>query len=153
MAGESTAKPKRILYVAQQACDNPALCAEVRAHASATAEVLIVAPILSSQTHRWTSDESEERQVAESRLEESVGCLRKNGLRVRGTLGDSDAVQAISDVLSEFPADEIVICLEQPERPHWPRKGIVERARNRFGVPVTEIDIAPSEPTMVAWGE
>ena len=150
MVGLSTAKRKRILYVAHQACGNPAFCAEVRSHAAAEAEVLVVAPILSSRQHRWMSDEAEEWRVAESRLEESIGCLRRSGLRVRGRLGDADAVQAIADALPGFPAEELVICLEEPERPHWLRKGIVERARERFGIPVTEIDVPVSEPTSVA---
>jgi hypothetical protein len=69
---------------------------------------------------------------------------------VRGVLGDADPVRAIADALVEFPAEEIVICLEEPERPHWLRKGIVERAGDRFGVPVTEIDVPVRESTVVA---
>jgi GABA permease len=150
MVGESTRKPQRILYVANQACGNPALCAEVRAHAAAGAEVHVVAPVLSSPLHRWTSDDAEDQALAEARLEESIGCLRRHGLRVRGTLGDAHPVQAIADALFGFPADEIVICLEEPERPHWLRKGVVEGARQRFQLPVTEIDVAAREPTVLA---
>jgi hypothetical protein len=146
MAGKLTRIPQRILYVASQACGNPALCAEVRAHAAAGAQVLVVAPVLSSPRHRWTSDDADERALAEARLEESVGCLRRHGLRVGGKLGDADPVQAIADALVGFPADEIVICLEEPERPHWLRKGVVERASERFRVPVTELDVAVREP-------
>ena len=150
MVGESTRKPQRILYVANQACGNPALCAEVRAHAAAGADVHAVAPVLSSPLHQWTSDELEDRALAEARLEESISCLRRHGLRVRGRLGDADPVQAIADALFGFPADEIVICLDEPERPHWLRKGVVERARERFQVPVTELDVAASEPAALA---
>jgi hypothetical protein len=150
MVGESTPMPERILYVAHQACGNPALCAEVRAHAAAGAEMLVVAPVLSSPLHRWASDYDEDREFAQARLDESIGCLCRSGLRVRGALGDADPVQAMADALVGFPAEEIVICLQEPERPHWLRKGIVERARERFGVPVTEIDVAVGEPAPVA---
>jgi hypothetical protein len=150
MVGESTPQPQRILYVAHQACGNPALCAEVRAHAAAGAEVLVVAPVLSSPLHRWASDYDEDRELAQARLDESIGCLRRDGLRVRGTLGDADAVQAIADALFGFPAEEIVICLEEPERPHWLRKSVVERTRECFGVPVTEIDVPVREPAATA---
>jgi GABA permease len=149
MVAELTARPRRILYVAREACGNPALCAEVRAHADAGAEVLVVAPVVSSWSHRWTSDDAEDRERAEARLEESIACLRGNGLRVQGTLGDADEVQAIADALFAFPAEEIVICLEEPERSHWARKGVVERARERFGVPVTEIDVAERAPAVL----
>ncbi len=67
-----------------------------------------------------------------------------------GRLGDSDPVQAMADALFGFSAEEIVICLEEPERPHWLRKGVVERARERFQVPVTEIDVAAKEPAALA---
>jgi GABA permease len=150
MVDEPSSESRRILYVAHRACGNPALCAEVRAHAAAGAEVLVVAPVVGSPLHRWTSDEAEERALAETRLEESLGWLRKHGLRVRGRLGDGDPVQAVADALYAFPADEIVICLEEPERPHWLRKGVVERARQRFQLPVTQIDVAAREPAAVA---
>jgi hypothetical protein len=150
MMVEPTARLRRILYVAHEACGNPALCAEVRAHAAAGVEVLVVAPVLSSWSPRWTSDDLEDRERAEARLEESIACLRGNGLRVQGTLGDADPVQAIADALFAFPAEEIVICLEEPERPRWARKGVVERVQERFGVPVTEIDVAERAPAVLA---
>ena len=59
-------------------------------------------------------------------------------------------VQAIADALYEFPAEEIVICLEEPERAHWLRKGVVERARERFQVSVTELDVTAREPAALA---
>lgn len=150
MVGRSTSVSRRILYVAQQACGDPALCAEVRAHAAAGADVLVVAPVVSSPLHGWASDYGEERELARARLEESIGCLGRSGLRAHGALGDADPVQAIADALVGFPAEEIVVCLQEPERPHWLRKGIVERAQERFGVPVTEIDVAEREPAPAA---
>ena len=146
MADELQPKHRRILFIAHQACGNPALCAEVRAHAEGAAEVLVLAPVLSSPLHRWTSDDSEDRAQAEERLAASVSCLRKHGLLAQGTLGDADPVQAVADALHDFAADEIVIFLEEPERAHWLRKGVVERARERFRLPVTEIGVATREP-------
>lgn len=148
--GGSTRKPQRTLYVAHEACGNPALRAEVRAHAAVGAEVQVVVPVRSSLLHRWTSNDVEDRALAEARLEESIGCLRRHGLHVRGALRDADPVQAIADALFGVPADEIVVCLEEPERRHWLRKGVVERARERFQVPVVEIDVAAREPAALA---
>jgi GABA permease len=150
MAEQLHAKRRRILFVAHQACGNWALCAEVKAHTEDAADVLVVAPVLSSPLHRWTSDDSEDCELAVERLEASVSCLRRHGLRAHGTLGDADPVQAIADALYEFPAEEIVVCLEEPERAHWLRKGVIERARERFQVPVTELDVAAREPAALA---
>jgi len=141
---------RRVLYVAHQACGNPAFCAQVRSHAIPGADVVVVASVRASSLHRWTSDDAEERALAETRLEQSITCLRKHGLSVRGRLGDADPVQAIADALHGFPADEIVICLEEPERAHWLHKGVVERAKERFHLPVTEIDVQVKQPAVVA---
>lgn len=147
MAEHQLPKRRRILFVARQACGNPALCVEVRAHAQGAADVLVVAPVLGTPLHQWISDETEDRALAEQRLEASVSCLRKHRLRAHGTLGDEDPVQAIADALSGFPAEEIIICLEEPERTHWLRKGVIERAKERFGLPVTEIAVASKQLT------
>ena len=150
MADQPLTPRQRILFVAHQACGSTALCAEVRAHAEGAADVLVVAPVLGSPLHRWTSDDAEDRALAEERLEESIGCLRKQGLRAHGALGDADPVQAVADALHEFPAEEIVICLEEPERAHWLHRGVVERTRKRYAVPVTELAVASREPAAVA---
>ena len=146
MADQLLPGHRRILFVAQQACGTPALCAEVRAHAQRAADVLVVAPVLGMPARRWTSDDAEDRLLAEERLQKSVDCLRKHGLHTTGALGDADPVQAIEDALYGFPAEEIVICLEEPERSHWLRKGVMERAKKRFTVPVTEIAVTSREP-------
>ena len=121
----------------------------VRAH-TADAGVQVVAPVLSSPLHRWTSDEVEDGALAEARLEESIGCHRRYGLRVRGRLGAADPVQPIADALFGFPGDEFVICVEEPERPHRLHKGVVERARGRFQLPVIVIDVAARESAALA---
>jgi hypothetical protein len=83
MVDQPSSGTRRIIYVAHRACGSPALCAEVRAHAAPGADVLVVAPVLASPLHRWTSDDAEDRALAKTRLEESIGCLRKHGLSVR----------------------------------------------------------------------
>ena len=140
-------KSQRILLVANEACSTPALCTEIREHAERAAEILVVAPVVGSAPHRWMSDDREDRALAKERLDASVACLRKHGLDAHGTLGDADPVQGIDDALFGFPADEIVICLEEPEKRQWRHKSIVERARERFGIPVIELDVGARQPT------
>ena len=150
MADQPLPKRRRILFVAHQVCGNPNLCAEVRAHAEGAAEVLVVAPVLGSRLHRWVSDDAEDRALSRDRLETSIRCLRKHGLRARGTLGDADPVQAIADAMYDFPAEEIVICLEESEQAHWLHTGIIGRARKRFAVPIAEIAVGAKQPVGVA---
>ena len=92
------------------------------------------------QTRRCTAGLGRQRgpRAAKERLEASISCLRKHGLRAHGMLGDADPVQAIADVMYAFPAEEIVICLEEPEGALASQRR--DRAdEERFRLPVTEI--------------
>lgn len=53
-------------------------------------------------------------------------------------------------MLYRFPAEEVVICLKEPERAHWLHRGVAERTTKRFALPVTEIAVASQEPAAVA---
>jgi LmbE family N-acetylglucosaminyl deacetylase len=150
MSDRRVRKRQGILFIAHQACENSALCAEVRAHAEPGADVLVVAPVLGFPSHQWISDDADDRALAEERLEKSISCLCKHGLRAHGMLGDADPVQAIADALYRFAAEEIVICLEGTEKAHWLHRGVVERTKRLFALPVTEITVAPRQAVAVS---
>lgn len=141
---QDQAQAEHILFVARDACGDPALCAHARTHAPDTAEVLVLAPVEHPRSHGWLADETVERAAAEARLDATVRCLRGHGLNARGILGDADPVQAIADALFAFPADEIVICSRELERSHRFHRRVVERAQGRFAVPVRETAVGPS---------
>ena len=73
------------------------------------ADVRIVVPLPSKALSRWLSAEDEAREVAQRWLAHSAGALTAAGLTVSGSLGDSDAVQALEDELRDFPADEVIV--------------------------------------------
>ena len=54
-------------------------------------------------------------------------------------VGDADPVQAAADALHVFPADELVIATHPEGRSNWLARGVVERARRRFGSPVAHL--------------
>ena len=139
-------KHRRILFVADRACGKQSLCAEVRAHAIPGADVLVVAPVGNEPSHPWITDDAEDDARAEVRLQSSISCLRKHGLHVHGTLGDADPVQAIDDALYRFPAEEIVVCLEARGRKRSRRRDTVERIKERFPLPVSEVVVGPRRP-------
>ena len=59
--------------------------------------------------------------------------------QARGEVGDGDPLQAIEDALRTFGADEIVISTHPEGRSNWLERGIVEKARERFAVPITHV--------------
>ena len=131
---------RRILVVANETVQSPALLDLLRAKAAGMREdVLVVCPALNSRLRTWTSDEDGARGAAQTRLEATLARLHEAGVTARGTIGDGDPLQAIEDALREFPADEIVVSTHPPGRSHWLEQGVVTLAEERFDVPVTHV--------------
>ncbi len=128
----------RVLVVANETVGGSELRREIMERGS-LAEVLVVTPALNSRIRHWTSDEDGAREEAQARLDVSVSALSGAGVKVRGQVGDDDPIQAIDDALRSFPADEIVISTHPAGRSNWLEKGVVVRARERYGCPITHV--------------
>jgi hypothetical protein len=102
-------------------------------------EVLVVTPALNSPLRHWVSDEDQARADAQERLNASLAKLAEAGVQARGEVGDGDPVQAMEDALRTFGADEIIISTHPEGRSHWLERGVVEKARERFAVPITHV--------------
>jgi hypothetical protein len=102
-------------------------------------EVLVVTPALNSPLRHWVSDEDGARADAQKRLNASLAKLADAGVQARGEVGDGDPLQAMEDALRTFGADEIIISTHPEGRSNWLERGIVEKARERFAVPITHV--------------
>ena len=132
---------RRILVIANETLIGEALRREI-AHRmrGQEAEVHVVCPALNiSKFKHWISDEDEARRQAQERLESVVRRLERERVQVRGDIGDADPMQAMEDALRLRPADEAIISTHPPGRSHWLEQGVVERARQRFAVPITHV--------------
>jgi hypothetical protein len=143
---ETTARTndiRRILAVANETVEGATLIRAVCALArERPAEVLVIVPALNSRLRFWTSDEDEARRAAEARLHRCLAALDRAGIAAAGQVGDADPVLAIADVLSTFAADELVISTHPRGRSHWSSRRVVERARQRFGLPVRHVVVS-----------
>src|SRR5690349_20358789 len=73
-------------------------------------ELRVVIPATEANAlHHTLGDIDEPRKEAEERLERALATLRKDGIEVRGEVGDPDPVQAAQDALLKAPADEVLI--------------------------------------------
>jgi nucleotide-binding universal stress UspA family protein len=132
---------RRILVMANETLGGAALRREL-AHrmAGGDAEVYVVCPALNvSKIKHWVSDEDEARREAQERLDEVVARLAREGVQVRGDIGDADPVQAMEDALRLFPADEAIISTHPPGRSNWLEREVVQRSRERFPLPVSHV--------------
>jgi hypothetical protein len=102
-------------------------------------EVLVVTPALNSPLKHWVSDEDGARASAQERLDTSLAKLAEAGVDARGEVGDGDPLQAMEDALRTFGADEIIISTHPEGRSNWLERGVVEKARERFAVPITHV--------------
>ena len=101
--------------------------------------MLVVAPALNTRLRHLFADVDRARELAEDRLRASLDALAAAGIDARGAVGDSDPIHAIEDALFEFPADEIVISTHPRERSNWLERNVVEKARERFDLPITHV--------------
>jgi hypothetical protein len=110
------------------------------------AEARIVAPALASSALKHVAGDVDEGiEEASERLARSCERLSRDGLEVRGSIGDSDPLLAIEDGLAQFPADEIVI-VTGDDGAHWLEPDLFERARQRFEQPVVHVELEDSGP-------
>jgi hypothetical protein len=131
---------RRILVIANETVGGQTLRSAILEKAlDVREEVLVVTPALNSPLRHWVSDEDSARAAAQQRLETSLAKLSEAGVEARGEVGDGDPLQAMEDALRTFGADEIIISTHPEGRSHWLERGVVEKARERFAVPITHV--------------
>ncbi|MGZ4382315.1 MAG: hypothetical protein ACXVZ2_04655 [Gaiellaceae bacterium] len=102
-------------------------------------KVHVVAPALLDRTHLWTSDVDPARADAQARLDVSLANLFEAGIEATGEVGSHDPLIAFDDAYRTFGPDEAVISTRTPETSTWLEEGVVEKARERFDVPITHV--------------
>ena len=136
----TAADEKRILVIANETVGGETLRDCIRSRSEGFREdVLVVTPALNSPLKHWVSDEDGARSAAQQRLDRSLARLHEVGVDARGEIGDGEPLQAIEDALRTFGADEIIISTHPEGRSHWLERGVVDRARERFAVPITHV--------------
>jgi hypothetical protein len=131
---------RRILVIANETVGGEMLRRMILSKVEgADEQVLVVVPALNSPLRHWASDDDNARAAAAQRLERSLQRLKEGGVEATGEVGDSDPLQAAEDALRTFGADEIIISTHPEGRSHWLERGVVEKARERFMVPITHV--------------
>ena len=131
---------RRILVVANETVGGRELIECIERKSEGVAEkVLVVCPALNSPLRHWVSDEDHARAAAQQRLDTSVASMQAMGIDATGQIGDGDPLQAIEDAVRTFAPDEVVVSTHPEGRSHWLERGVVDRARERFHVPLTHV--------------
>jgi hypothetical protein len=130
---------RNVLVVANESVGEQALRGALAERLSAAdAHVRVVAPVSGLSWLHWlTNEEDADREEARAVAERAAGAI--DAETVEAEVGAHDPVQAIEDALRTFPADEIVVVTVPGEDSGFLEEGAVERARERFGIPVEAI--------------
>jgi hypothetical protein len=130
----------RILVVVDADIEAAELASAVRVRAiGRSVEIRVVAPVMVSPLHFASVAEDAERAAAERRLHLSVTALETAGVSASGVIGTDDPLQAVADVLADFPAHEILLVSSSRARRGWSDRDFELRARDLFGVPVATV--------------
>jgi hypothetical protein len=130
---------KRILAVVSEPVSADALRSAIGEDEAADAEVLVVAPALSSRKRFLLADPDPAIERAEEVQQETVERLDEEGVDAAGDTGESDPLLAVQDALQTFQADEIVLFTHPGGEQNWLEEGLVEDAQERFEAPVRHV--------------
>lgn len=134
------AMPPKVLIVANQTADSPALIATLEQRAKdEPVRFHLVVPALNSRMRHWLSDTDRAVLTAHQRGEHARAVIADHGITVSVEIGDGVPLVAISDALSRFPADEIIISTLPVDRSHWLEHDLINRSRRMFDLPVTHV--------------
>jgi hypothetical protein len=140
-----------MLVVVESPLEDPELAGAIEeiatAGASATRsgagrrpEILLLAPATNTAVAHWLSDLRRARFDAQRRLTLSLATLATADVDARGSVGDSDPVQAVEDTLRTFGAQEVVF-VTPPGRARD-----VEQVRRRLDRPVRVLEATDPSP-------
>ncbi len=130
--------PKRILALVSEPISDDALTSAIGPDAR-DAEVMVVAPALTSRTRLLMSDVDGAIDRAEEVARESVERLEEADVAAIGDTGEPDPIQALGDALATFPADEVVLFTHPEGSRNWHEEGVVEEAEAKFDIPVRHL--------------
>jgi hypothetical protein len=130
-----------ILLVANRTCPRRDVLDYVAARAAQHPghRVHVLAPALNSRLRHICSDVDQAIGAARARLDDAARYLRAAGVNVDGHVGDSDPFVAVGDTFADFAADEVIVSTLPPGESNWLERNLIERLRERYGLPVTHV--------------
>jgi hypothetical protein len=135
---------QRLLFFADAAVAAVAeLPPRVRAVIDAAAEVYVVTPSLPGRLAWLASELNKSRHTADERLDAVLGHMHSIGARASGSTGDDSTLTAFANAVADFQPDHILIGLRSSEHANWQERGLIERVKERFGLPLTTFAIDP----------
>ena len=133
---------KRLLVLAGAAVASmDELPPSVRSLIDEAEEVRVVTPALPSWLQWLMSDVDGARHEADERLGVVLGQLRAETVVASGAVGDDTPLVAADDHVRAFQPDHILIALRSGEHADWHERGLLDRMKQSFRLPMTVFEI------------
>jgi hypothetical protein len=146
----STEEGRLLIVTGATAADIEALPPLVRSLIESASEILVVTPVLPGRLQWLASDTDRVRHEADERLATVMGHVEAlaPAADATGRVGDETPLSAFADAVRRFRPDHILIALRAADHSAWQERGLVDRVRDGFHIPVTifELDRAGRVP-------
>ena len=139
-AGEET----RLLIVTGAAVADPEeLPPLVQALIEAAAQILVVTPVLPGRLQWIASDTDRVRHEADERLRTVMDQIETFApeAAATGSVGDETPLSAFDDAVRTFQPDHILLALRASDHSAWQERGLTDRVREAFHIPLTLFEI------------
>lgn len=111
----------------------------------------ILAPVLQSRTHFFTTDIDHEREDARRRLATTLAWARERGFEAHGHVGDPiDPIAGLADELRSFDIDQLIVATLPTARAGWIELGMLEHLRDDLDLPLTHVVIDDGASSPIA---
>ena len=136
---------QRVLVLANEDVASRELVEEVdRIHAGDDATFYVTVPANPVETRTAMTSgavyiDDATREAAQRRLDATLEALRERGYRADGEVGDFDVTAALDSAVTAFGPDASVIATHPDSDTAWLRDDTVHRARQRYDVPVYQL--------------
>ena len=114
----------------------------VRRLLETASDVFVITPILPGRLALWASDTDRVRVQADERLNAVLGHMEQMDVPAGGRVGDEAPLVAFDDAVRDFRPDHILIALRGADHAGWQERGLVDRVRESFHLPITIFEIA-----------
>jgi hypothetical protein len=115
----------------------------VRSLIRGASEVLVMTPILTGALEWIASDTDRARYEADERLEAVLGDVQAiaPGATAFAQVGDETPMTAFADAIRQFQPDHVLVALRSSEHDGWQERGLLDRLRNDFHIPITTFEV------------
>jgi hypothetical protein len=128
----------RILVVANKTAESPDLLEALKAKGTEHEYVLVVPA--SGGVLEKAADPDAAREHTQPHLEAALEKWRAEGLKVEGSIGDSDPIAAVQDANNFGHFDEVVISTLPLHASKWVKLDLPSKAGRATGLPVTHVE-------------